>query len=168
MALAESPVRRHVGHHQRRRRRQRIGRQVTRDSEGPGLAILVVQELVGLVAVGEPFGLGVPVEPLAGGQRDVRQVGEGGRAVALLDVGVGPLAALDAVEEVAGGLLIEIAVGRLDDQVLPPRLGVLERPPALGDDLEAPVGRDTRSRACPGARPRRRGRAPAGRWPRRC
>ena len=96
-----------------------------------------MQELVGLVAMGEAFGLGVPVEPFAGRQRDIRQVGEGRGAVALLDVGGGPLSALDVVEEVAGGLLVEVAVGRLDDLAFPPRLGVLERAAALGDDLVA-------------------------------
>ena len=57
--------------------------------------------------------------------------------MALLDVGVGPLAALDAVEEVAGGLLVEVAVGRLDDLALALRRRVLERAAALGDDLVA-------------------------------
>ena len=134
--------------------------------QAPGLAILVVQELVGLVAIGEALGLRVPIEPFAGGQRDIGQVGEGGRAVALLDVGIGALAALDAVEEVAGGLLVEVAVGRLDDLALASRLGVLERATALGDDLVA-IGRGIeRAERAPQLDLGTRGPAPAGRWPR--
>ena len=91
-----------------------------------------MQELVGLVAVEESFGLRVPIKALAGGQGDVAEVGEGGRAVAFLDVGLRAASGLDAVEEVAGRLLVEVAVGRLDDLVLAAGIGVLERPPRSG------------------------------------
>ena len=61
---------------------------------------------------------------------------------------IGPLAALDVVEEVAGGLLVEVAVGGLDDLGLAPGLGVLELAAALGDDLVAAiVGIDRPERA---------------------
>ena len=65
-------------------------------------SMVVVEQVVGRLVVGDPLGLGVPVEPGPGGQRDVGQVGEGRRAMAFLDVGVRPASGLDAVEEVAG------------------------------------------------------------------
>ena len=99
-----------------------------------------MQEIVGLWAVGESLGLRVPIQPLASCKCDVGQVGEGRGAVAFLDVGIRALAALDAVEEVASGLLVEVAVGRLDDLALAARFGILERASALGDDFKA-IGR---------------------------
>src|SRR3954465_15419707 len=83
----------------------------------PRLAILVVQQLVGGVVIGDALGLAVPGEAGLGGQRDIGQEGVGGRAVALLDVAVGLLARLHAIEEVAGVGLVEllVAVAVLED-----------------------------------------------------
>src|SRR5262245_35916953 len=108
-----------------------------RSGQRPGLAILVVQEPIGFVAGEEAFGLRVTVEALACGQGDVGQMREGGRSVALLDIGRGASVGLDAVEEVAGGLLVEVAVGRLDDLLLAPGIGILKCTAALGYDLIA-------------------------------
>src|SRR4051794_14180805 len=62
--------------------RPREGRGRHESRVRPGLAILVVEQVVGLVVVGEPLGMGVPVEPRLGRERDVGQEGEGRRAMA--------------------------------------------------------------------------------------
>src|SRR5262245_9466901 len=85
----------------------------------------------------EAFGLVVPFEAFAGREREIGQEGERGGAVPFLDVGGGPLMALDAVEEVARSRLVEVAVARLDDLSLAAGLRVLERAAALRDDLVA-------------------------------
>ena len=125
-----------------------------------------MQQLIGLLAVGESLGLRVPLQPRPRCERDVRQMGERRRAMPLFDVGVRPFAALDAVEKIAGGLLIEVAVARLDDLFLPLRLRVLERTPALRNDLVAVTGSvesaDRSLQLDLGAG----GRASADRWPR--
>src|SRR5262249_48675341 len=105
--------------------------------QAPRLAILVVQQLIGCVTVGEPLGLRVPIQPRSGCKRDVGQMRKGGRSMALFDVRVWFLPALHAVEEASGRLLIEIAVARLDGLLLPFRRRVLKRAPALRHDLVA-------------------------------
>src|SRR5689334_10576232 len=94
----------------------------------PGLAILVVEEGVGGVAVGDALGLAVPGEAGLGGQGEVAQEGVGGRTVAFLDVAVGRLPRLDAIEEVAGVGLVEFLVAVVigDDLGLATRAPVLE------------------------------------------
>ena len=91
----------------------------------PWLAIWVVEQLVGGVVVGEAFGLGVPIEPGPGRQRDIGQQGVAGRAMALLDVATGTLAGLDAVQEIAGVARVELAVAIpiAQDDRLDARLG---------------------------------------------
>ena len=96
-----------------------------------------MQQLIGLLAVREPLCLRVPFEPHPRRERDVGQMGECRRAVSLFDVGIRPFAALDAVEKIAGGLLIEVAVARFDDLSLPLRLRVLKRTSAFRNDLVA-------------------------------
>ncbi len=76
----------------------------------PRLAILVVEQLVGGVVVGEALGLRVPVQAGLGGQGDVGEQGVGGRAMALLDVAVRLLARLDAIEEVPRVAVVQLGV----------------------------------------------------------
>src|SRR5262245_11872890 len=65
------------------------------------LAVSAAQELVRLQVVPDRLGLGVEVQHPADAQGDVAEVAQPRALVPLLDVGVGALAALDAVEEVA-------------------------------------------------------------------
>ena len=64
-------------------------------------AIRPADEPVGLVVAGELLGGRIEVQHPAHARGDVAQVGERGGQVPDLDVGVGPPAASDAVEEVA-------------------------------------------------------------------
>ena len=96
--------------------------------QAPRLSILVVQKLIGRLAISKTLGLGVPVEPLASGQRDIGEMGERGRTVSFLDIGVRAFPTLDAVDKVAGGLLVEVTISRLDDLTLIAGLGSWKAP----------------------------------------
>ena len=64
-------------------------------------AIVVVEEFVGRVIVGETFGLSIPSEHCFGLECDVGDECRGGAAMAGLDVTIAFRPALDAVKEVA-------------------------------------------------------------------
>jgi len=76
---------------------------ITRSGHGLRPAVFIVQKTVGFVAVDEALGPGVPLEAFPGRHCDVRQVGEGGRAMSFLDVGDGPLSAFDVIKESDSG-----------------------------------------------------------------
>ena len=123
----------------------------------PRLAIFVVQELVRRIAIGEALDVRIPGR--GAGQWPARcwPGGESGRTMPFLDFGIGAFPALDTVKEVAGRLLVEIAIGRLDDLALAPWPGILERTTALRHDL-VPIGSGINRADCPakldfGARP---------------
>src|SRR6185436_6342966 len=67
----------------------------------PGIAVGAQRQLVGLGVVQRHLAGGVPADAPAQPVGDVGEAAEGVGAVAGLDVGVGPLPALHAVEEVA-------------------------------------------------------------------
>src|SRR5437773_1547342 len=79
----------------------------------PRLAVLVVEQLVGGVVVCEPLGLRVPLQVALRLVRDVADERGRRRAVPELDVATRLLAALHAVEEVAGVVGVENPPGHL-------------------------------------------------------
>src|SRR5207248_501122 len=88
--------------------------------EVPGVAIGARKEPGGLGIRGDRLAVGIKANRPADALRDVAQVAEQCRAVALLDVAVGPGAALDAGDEVA--LVLALAppfglLGRIDELV---------------------------------------------------
>ncbi len=60
-----------------------------------------MQECIRLFVVGYPLGFGVPLEPRFRPQGNIREVGEGRRTMARLEIAVALLTRLNAIQEVS-------------------------------------------------------------------
>ena len=114
------------------------GQIVIGSSKGPGLAVFVLEQVVGFLVVGDALGLRVPVEAGPGGQRHVGQECEARRAMARLDIAMGPLPRLDAVEKVAD----------VQNRQVGPALGPWVSPRAESVVSTAGTARPARGRPC--------------------
>jgi len=95
--LKASPVRSHVGGNLH----ERLWTARGLASKPVGCAVIVSEEFVGLIAVGEAFGFGIPFKVEFGVIGDVCQQGSASAAVANLNVAIAWLPALHTIKKIA-------------------------------------------------------------------